>query len=78
MKFLPCTVLFKSVLLLSVLVIEDDNFALSIFWNVPSCFAEFPSNSFQTHPYFRCLFFKHGSRLSLGSCLRDREDQQFS
>lgn len=39
MKILPCTVLFKSALLLSVLVIEDDNFALSIFWNVPSCFA---------------------------------------
>lgn len=31
MKFLPCTVLFKSTLILSVLVIEDNDFAMFIF-----------------------------------------------
>lgn len=59
MKCLPCTVLFKGTLLLSVLVIEDDNLAMSIFWNAPSHFAEFLSNSFQTHPYFPYLFPFH-------------------
>lgn len=66
MKFLPCTVLFKSTLLLSVRVTEDDNFTTSIFRTFPPALQSF-LNSFQTHPYFCCLFFKHGSLIKAQS-----------